>query len=140
MMIQAVAALAQPYQGTVKVYIVEPYSRWQDANLDHYSFGFLSFAATTNVTLEDKDMFSQTVVWDASDAGFSGVVSTNIMAQAVVYDSVPVLQDAAPPYGAWYNAHFGHATATALPGVPGQQVTAPGFTHTVFIEEGTSSG
>ena len=133
------AAVAD-FNGKVIVYVVEPFSRWQDANLDNYSYGFLDYAIDADFSLADKDMYSQTVVWDANAAGFGDVTAGNIMVIAAVYEDEGHWEDSYPPYGYWYYAHYADAAAAATPGYPGQNVTASGFTHTVFVEEGTSTG
>lgn len=128
------------FDGKVMIYVVEPISRWQDANLDNYSYGFLDFAIDASFSLPDKDMYSQTVIWDANAAGFENVTVDNIMVIAAVFENEEHLEDSYPPYGYWYYAHYADAAAAATPGYPGQNVTASGFTHTVFVEEGTSTG
>lgn len=128
------------FDGKVMIYVVEPVSRWQDANLDNYSYGFLDFAIDASFSLPDKDMYSQTVIWDATAAGFENVTEDNIMVIAAIFENEEHLQDSYPPYGYWYFAHYADAAAAATPGYPGQNVTASGFTHTVFVEEGTSTG
>jgi hypothetical protein len=48
-------------------------------------------------------------------------------------------QDAWPPYGYWFTAHDADASVAAQAGEPGEHQAGPGFTHTVFIEEGSAT-
>lgn len=135
-----VILFADDYTGNLKVYMVEPYSRYQDANLDHYNFGFLDFSLDHILTIPDKDNFDTTFSWNADAVGFGDITQNNIMAIGVMFNDSGVLSDAYPPYGYWYLSYYSDAAVSAIDGQIGQHETAPGFTHTVFVEEGTSSG
>ncbi|MFQ5452676.1 MAG: hypothetical protein ACE5D6_00630 [Candidatus Zixiibacteriota bacterium] len=127
------------YNGIVRVFLVEPTSRWQDANGVNFNFGFLDFPLITGVSIADKETWGETVTWDAAAAGYGDITINNIMAIVVVSDAEAHPSDAYPPYGFYYDAYYVDATVSATPGVPGQIAVTPGFTHTVFIEEGTST-
>ena len=83
--------------------------------------------------------WEQIVVWDAVSAGFPSISEDNIQATAVVFNSEPVQRDSRPGYGWYFDAYFADAAAAAIPGTAGQNVTAPDFTHTVFIEGATAT-
>ncbi|KAA3636540.1 MAG: hypothetical protein DWP97_02555 [Calditrichaeota bacterium] len=134
------SVLAQDYTGNLKVFVVEPYSRFQDANLDHYKFGFLGFALDLPVDLKDKETLDTTALWDGNIYGYGDIQSDNIMAQAVMFNSDPIVSDAYPPNGYWFLAYYADAACQAGINEIGQHQIAPNFTHTVYLEEGTSSG
>ncbi|RKX24505.1 MAG: hypothetical protein DRP45_08045 [Candidatus Zixiibacteriota bacterium] len=126
------------HSGNLVVYMVEPYSRWVDAEGTNFGFGFLNFAMDQLLTIPYGTVWEHTMHWDAAAVGYGSVQDTNIMAIAVMFDTLPHQTDAFPPYEQWFNAYYVDAAAAATPGQPGQNETAPGFTHTVFVEEGTS--
>ena len=127
------------YTGKVRLYLVEPVGRWIDEEDHIYYQGFLDFPLTANLNLTDGETLYQNATWDASahpSIGF--LVETNIEVIAVVTMSTPVETDAYPPNGYWFNAYYVDACASARPGTPGTNVpTIAGYTHNVFIEEGT---
>lgn len=128
----------ESYTGTLRIYIVEPTSRWRDSHNHKFDFGFLDFALQESVSVDSGTVWSQTVVWDPATAGFSGVVESNIMAIAVMFSSQSYQADAYPGNGFWFNAHNVEAAAGATPGNPGRNVANESFTHTVFLEEATA--
>lgn len=132
----ALPVLADPYEGTLRVYIVEPDSRWNDRNGFPYRYGFLDWAIVTDVTV-DSDPVVETASWDASANGFNGVTSDNIMVIAVLFNAAGETIDAVPPSGRFFTAHQVDAAAAALPGTSGSNSTGDGYTHTVFLEEGS---
>ncbi len=58
---------------------------------------------------------------------------------AVVFNGTPVVTDAWPNSGYWFNAYYADATAEARPNLIGENSTDGGYTHTVFVEEGTAT-
>jgi len=128
----------ESYTGTLRIYMVEPTSRWRDSHNHRFEFGFLDFALQDFVTLDSGADWNQTVIWNPATAGFSGVVESNIMAIAVLFNSQSYTADAYPGNGFWFNAHDVDAAAGATPGNPGRNVVNENFTHTVFLEEATA--
>ncbi len=128
------------YTGTIRVYVVEPFSRWQDATAVNYHFGFLDFALVEPISVSSDETWHQTVVFDANLAGYPDIQEDNIMATAVVFNSESVVQDAFPPNGNMFNAYYVDAGAAASPGNPGQNEVYGDYTHTVFIEEASETG
>ena len=126
------------YEGTLRVYVVEPNSRWLDRYGGAYNFGFLDFAMITDLTLVDS-VWQGTTTWSAGAAGFSGVTENNVMAIAVLFSANGEQRDAAPPQGVYYTSYPVEAAAAATSGNPGSSLVSEGYTHTVFIEEGTAT-
>jgi hypothetical protein len=127
------------YSGTVRVFLVEPASRWADSQGDLYSYALLDFPLVTNVDLPDGDVIYLTSIWDAAAAGFSCISEGNIMATAVVFRSQTVLTDANPPEGYYFQARYADAAAAATPFEIGHGAANPPYTHSVFIEESTQT-
>lgn len=127
------------YTGRVRLYLVEPVGRWLDDNGHVYFQGFLDFPLTSALSLADGEIWYRNATWDAADhPSIGSILQTNIEVIAVVTKTVPVLTDAYPPNGYWFNAYYVDASASARPGNPGtSEPTIAGYTHNVFIEEGT---
>ncbi len=131
---------AADYTGTVRIFMVEPVSQWTDGNGDPYGFGFLDFSLEAEIDLKDYDVYEQTVVWNASLAGFENLSESNIMAMVAVFNSDSVETDAFPGYEYWFWAHNVDAAAAARPGEISLNSTEGGFTHTVWVEQSGSGG
>ena len=125
------------YQGTLRIYMSEPVSRYSDYYNAKYEFGFLGWAAIQGLNINTGETYTHQVTWDAGNAGFSGVDPDNIVAQAVVFDPTPHTAYSDPPTGRPFFAYWADAAAQATPGAPGQNVSNLDFTHTVFVEEVT---
>ncbi|MEE8575694.1 MAG: hypothetical protein V3T31_00430 [candidate division Zixibacteria bacterium] len=136
---QAIVPQRDTYSGKVRVYIVEPVSRWDDEQSYPYGYGFLSYGMYESISLDSGETWSSTSYYNAGLDNWSGVTQNNIAAIAVVFNSDPHASDAFPPYGYFYTAYYADAAAISTPGVVGYHQTGAGFTHTVFIEEGTSA-
>jgi len=126
------------YNGTLRIYVVEPTSRWKDDDNHNFGFGFLDFALVTELAIPDMSTHSQSVVWDADVAGWDNVVVDNIMAIAAVFNEDSVQLDAYPGHSYYFWAHFVDAAAGATPGNPGLNTVNEDFSHTVFVEEAGS--
>ena len=127
------------YTGKVRTYITEPSSRWRDNDGANFNFGFLDWGPVADLNLADGARWEQSMTWNAATAGFGTISSSNIQVTAAVFTSAQVLTDAYPNYGYWFMANYCDASAAATPGHPGYNETATGFTHSVFLEEGTAT-
>ncbi len=130
-------AIRADYQGTVRVYVVEPSSRWNDQRGAPFEYGFLDFALETAIDIDAATPWEQTLTWDASTVGLGSVSQSNIMVMAAVFNANGEQRDAVPGYGYYFMAYPVDASAAAYPGVPGQNTSSGGYTHTVFLEEAT---
>jgi len=125
------------YQGTVRVYVVEPSSRWDDKSGAPFEYGLLDFAMETSIDLNGTTPWEQTLTWDATAVGLGSVSQSNIMVMAAVFNANGEQRDAVPPAGNYFTAYPVDASAAAYDGAPGQNSSGGGYTHTVFLEEGT---
>ncbi len=139
LLILAGSALAD-YSGTVKVYLVEPDSRWSFQSGEDIHQGLLDILESSSLTLSSGEAAAGYHTWDASsDAGYTGVAADNLQAITVVFNATGYDQDAWPPYGYWFTAHDADAAVAVTAGEAAQHQTGAGFTHTVFIEEGSAT-
>jgi hypothetical protein len=133
------------YGGTVRVFVVEPTSRWWDSEGKLYDFGFLSFAVEQAISIPYGEKVDIQAMWNGNDYTYSGtstfgdITEGNIMVMAVVYNDDPVQAYSDPPTGAPYLAYYVDAAAAARPGETGYNQTTPTSTHTMFIEEGSAT-
>ncbi len=127
------------YSGMLRVYIVEPTSRWDNYDGDPYHFGFLDYAVEEELALPYGDTVEQTITWDPAAAGYSDVSPDNVMAIAAVFNPRAQEGHAYPPFRNPFDAYYVDAAAAASPGETGQNVNDGQFTHTVLVEEGTAT-
>ena len=113
------------WDGTLRVYVVEHVSSmgW-DAGGSLYEFPFLAFALDAVPISMIGAYWDTTVTWDGYDYDYDALQEDNIAVQAVLFSAADGLPEAA---------------AMADPGVPGTNVSGDGYTHTVFVEEGTAT-
>jgi hypothetical protein len=128
------------YEGRIRVYLVEPYSRWQDLYGGFYSNAVLDVPIQEAIALNDGEIEYFTATWDVAITDWGMITHDNIMAVAAVSKSSAQYKDASPPEGYYFNSHVVDICAEARPGVVGWHETAPGFSHRVFIEESTAYG
>ncbi|MFH1686667.1 MAG: PKD domain-containing protein [bacterium] len=138
-MLNVVTAAAGTYYGKLRVYVAEPLSRWDYDSGEDIHNGFLDFAIVQNLSIADASRAEYTTSWDASVNGFPSISASNLEIMAAAFNRDSVDSDAYPPYGYYFWAHYADAAAAAKPGLPGQNETIAGFTHTVFVEEGTAT-
>ena len=128
-----------PYNGDLKVYVVEPSSRWDNYDRDPYHYGFLDFALEESLSIEYQDTYTTQVTWDASAAGYSNINENNLMVIATIFSPEVSKGYSYPPFQNPFDAHYVDATAGAEPGETGYNTVNEDFTHTVFVEEATAT-
>jgi len=121
------------YTGHLRVYIVEPVSRWNNYNQEPYHFGFLGFAFNENISIDQQATFQKSITWNGD------VTESNVMVIVVVSNSQQNKGYADPPRKNPFGAYYNDATAAATPGHIGYNTVTTNFTHTVFVEEGTAT-
>jgi hypothetical protein len=128
----------KPYEGRLRVYIVEPRSRWDNYDHDPYHFGFLDFAVDEAISINYLDTYTKQITWDSLNAGYN-VFENNIMAIAGVFNSEVNKGYSDPPLGNPFDAYYVDASAGATPGNTGYNTVNEDFTHTVLVEKATST-
>ncbi len=127
------------YGGQLRVYIVEPVSRWDDYDGNPYHYGFLDLAIDEKLSIEYNDSYNKQVTWDAQKAGYDNVEEQNIMVIAAIFNPKGKIKFSYPPFFYPFIAHYVDAAAAATPGTTGKNTVNEKFTHTVFVEEGTAT-
>lgn len=125
------------YKGNLKVYIVEPVSRYHEAYGTPYRFGFLDFAY--NKEIEVDDVVSKEISWNPYFIG--NVDKDNIMVIAVLFNEHSEVRYSNPDNQQRpFDGYFTDAAAAATPQNNGYNRVTDTFTHTVFVEKGSASG
>ncbi len=94
------------YEGYLKVYVVEPTSRWKDYDGNPYHFGFLGYAINKEIYIEAGGELKEQSIWNASNEGYE-VSKDNIMAIAVVFNKASSTGYSDPPYNRrQFSAHY----------------------------------
>lgn len=120
----------------VRLFVVEPVSRWDDDQGFPFSFSVLDMPLDAAVTLVNETPYTSSFTWDGAAAGFGDITEGNIMVIAVVTTADSYTGYSDPPSGNPFDVHEVQATAAALPGETGLE-DASGGTHTVFLTEAT---
>jgi len=129
---------SQTYEGTLRVYMVEPESRWVYNNGGaHIGQAVMDIPIVVVLDIPGGSTASYSIQWDASANGFNGVTADNFAAAAAVFQANCDTIDSYPPYGYMFERHIVDASATATPGSPGMNVAEGDYTHSVFCEEAT---
>ena len=128
------------YFGTLRVFLNEPDGRWRDHDGYTYNHAFLKFMETTNLELADGESYYNEV-----STIYSAIQDDNLAATAVVYGADHFQQSAYPQQGGYLfqayptdNAAMAETDGYGNPGF-GIPPTMDGYTHPVFIEEGTAT-
>lgn len=135
---QVAASDRDSYHGFLRIYIEEPVSRYRDYSNKNYNFGFLGFAVNQAITVNDGEVLTDTVIWNVGS--FGAVSQTNIEAIAVVATAEGVPAYSNPSDNTFpFTAYYVDAAASSKPGIVGIDDANGSYTHTVFLEEATSS-
>ncbi len=127
------------YNGLIKIYIVEPVSRWNDYDGDPYEFGFIDFALEKELDIPYQETYEMGDTWDGHTQDIT-IYEDNIMGIAVVFNGAAEQGYSDPPGNQHpFDAYYVDATAAAFPGETGYNTITDEFTHTVFMEEGTGT-
>ncbi len=125
----------QDYEAELRIYVVEPESRYIAYDGKIYFNGFLNFALNTYVTMNAGERFR----WSGSFT-HSGLSANNVKVIAVLTDPTPqTINYSDPPSGAPFIPYYVDATAETVPGEADSNHTSEYSTHTVFVEEGTAT-
>lgn len=138
-LITSTASNGADYNGTLRVYMTETVSRWTDHEGHKYDNALLDFATQEAINVPDNSVYTSTLIWNSASAGYGDLLASNYAATAVIFIDTSVVTDAYDPLGFWFDAYYSDAAAQATPGKAGANLVSPGYTHTVFVEEGTAN-
>lgn len=125
------------YEGTLRVFVVEPSGRWTLYQGYKSAYTFLDFALVEELVLSTS--YTDTVVWDGTPYGYGDITENNIMVIAAMFNAESHLNYSNPPSGNPFYAHYVDACAAARPGLPGSNLVNEDFTHTVLVEDGATT-
>jgi hypothetical protein len=129
------------YIGLVRIYMLEPISRYTGCGGEPYKNGFLSFALDSDVVITDNGEVSFTTTWDSDEAGWTNIDPENLMAiAALTNSSFYGTGYSEPPDGHPFSIYPVDAAASATLAEQRYNVVSECFTHTVFVEEATEAG
>lgn len=132
-------AVTGAYAGVLRLYVVEPVSRWNDYDGNPYHFGFLDYAFNDQLSIPYGDTWEKTVTWDAAAAGFGDVSEDNLMVVAAVFNPQTHTGYAYPPFNNPFEAHYVDAAAAVRPGETESNFENETYTHTVVGEKITAT-
>ena len=123
-----------PYDGYLRIYIVEPDSRWNMEDGAPYTNGFLDYAFDDTISIDYLETYEDTISWKGDVTEDNVIVMAAIFNQQanLRYSNLPNADKIKP-----FEAYPVEASAAATPGTIGYNTVTEDFTHTVFIEEGT---
>jgi hypothetical protein len=127
-----------PYEGTLRIYIVEPISRWNNHDNEPYYYGFLDFAFNDAISMNYQETYTNSITWDGFTAGYGDIQENNIMVIATLFNPEIHIGYSYPPMKSPFEAHYVDACTAATPGKSGSNTVDEEFTHTVFVEEATA--
>jgi hypothetical protein len=136
---QSLGTDAHYFDCLVRVFVVEPTSRYLDHDNFNFGYGVLDIPIDESVTLENEVPYTHGVTWDGAAAGFGDITEGNIMVIAVVSTADSYTGYSDPPSNGPFDVHEVQASAAALPGETGTEDANGGYTHTVFMVEGTQN-
>ncbi|MEE9443161.1 MAG: hypothetical protein V3V99_10910 [candidate division Zixibacteria bacterium] len=133
-------SLSADYEGTLRVYIVEPISRWRDYNYTSYNYGFLGFAIFDTISMPYQSSLTDTIVWNGALRGYGDIFYANIKVVAAVFNDSGVFKNSDPQTGYGpFNAFYADAVTGAYPGQTGTDGPSGSYSHSVLVEEGTAT-
>lgn len=122
-----------PYTGYLRIYIVEPTSRWNMYDNRSYHNGFLNFAHQEQLSIDYQETQQNTITWQGD------ITENNVQVIAAIFNPTSNIAYAYPPSSNPFQAYYVDATAAAHPGETGTNIRQGNITHTVFIEEATAT-
>ncbi len=103
------------YEGNMRLYVVEPVSRWRDYEGNRYHFAFLGYAMNEDVSINAGGKLERQILWDGKEHGYE-VSRDNIMVIAVLFNSQGETRYSDPPNNQHpFEAHFVDACVAAVP-------------------------
>ena len=121
------------YDGHLRIYIVEPKSRYDRYDGKKYHNGFLDFAYNDQISVNYNETLSDSITWKGD------ISEDNVFVIVALFNPISKIGYAYPPNSKPFRAYYVDASAGAHPNETGENIRDNEITHTVFIEEGTAS-
>jgi len=133
------------YTGMIRVYVMEKVGRWSDDGGTEFHNAFLAFALQESISLTETDTLTWELEWDGhdydDDSGqpYDDIEDGNMKVIAAVFNSSSYTGYSNPPSSAPFAVHEVDATAGATSGTTGYNVETESFTHSVLVEDGSTT-
>lgn len=128
-----------PYEGYLRIYVVEPESRWDNFDGEPYHYGFLGYAFNETISIDYQDTYTNNINWNGNQEGYSDIEEENIMVIAAIFNPEISKAYARPPTSGKFETHFTDAVAGVKPGEIKSNIVNENYTHSVLVEEGTAT-
>lgn len=132
------ASTVDLYVGKLRVYIVEPVSRWTNAWDVPFKNAAFDIPLSQALWLHDDEVESYTFEW-TGNPWYPDVQPDNLKMIAAVFNDASYIRYSHPPDQNPFEVRHSDAAAAATPFQPGMNEAWNGFTHTVFTEEITGT-
>ena len=129
------AATRGTYVGDLKLYVIEPDGRWDDSQSSPFEMAFLDFAFDSVLNLTVDEEFNRYIDWTPN---ITHVTEDNVMVVAVLYDrnaGYPASSDTGVGTDFPFTAYYPDAVVGCVPGEVDTAGAGGGYTHTVFLED-----
>lgn len=133
------------YSGTLRVFVTEIESRWDDSDDLPFHNAMLSLAINEIFSIDDDDTLTWVQIWDGHNyeyqtgLTFGDVTENNIKVIAAVYNQGGYNGYSDPPSGAQFIVNEVDACAGAVCGETGYNQVIGDFTHSVLVEDGSTT-
>ncbi len=134
------------YTGTIRVFVAEIESRWNDNDNVPFHNAMLSFALETGFTLNETDSLTWDLNWNGNDHNdghggtFGDLQEDNTIVTAAVYNPNGYQGYSYPgPSEGPFTVYEVDASASATPGTTGYNILPAGFTHSVMIDDASTT-
>jgi hypothetical protein len=129
------------YEGQLRVYVVQLTSNYNSQDGRPWHNYFLGWAIDSLITLDYLENFSTSVNYTPL-SNQPDLEPDNVKVIAVMFDKANGYPRNSDPYdqGAPFTAYLADACAAALPGETGYNNGSGAWSHTVFVEDYSSSG
>lgn len=134
------------YTGTIRVYVAEIVSRWNDNDNIPFHNTMLTFALETPISINETDSLTWDLNWNGNDytdnGGFSfgDLEEGNTIVTAAVYNPNGYQGYSYPgPSEGPFNVYEVDACASAIPGMTGYNILPTGFTHSFLIDDASTT-
>ena len=106
-----------PYKGTLRIYVTEINSRWDDYSANQYHFAFLNYALVGNISLQPHESQTVSLIWEPP-SNFSDIDredENNLAVFAVLFNATAHEGYANPPSSNPFKAYYVDAVAAFVP-------------------------
>jgi hypothetical protein len=132
------------YEGTIRVFVSEIVSRWYDNDGHTFHNALLSFALQEAVAIADGDSLTWDLTWNGNNyveyngQDFGDLAEDNCVVTAAVFN-VDFYQGYSYGTDGPFWVHEVDASASATPGNTGYHIITGPYTHSIFIDDASTT-